>query len=248
MTGKPLQIYMGHDLREQMAYDVARESIRKRSSGPLGIMPLMLKHLEGILTRPIEERDGRMWDPISEAPMSTEFAISRFCVPFLQKSGWALFVDCDIICWSDIAELFALADDKYAVMVVKHGHIAPILKNTGPAVWIKMDGQAQSYYERKNWSSVVLWNCGHPANKRLTQEALNGLPGRDLHAFCWLRDDQIGELPQEWNWLVLVTPGEPEKKGIWHYTLGGPWFEGFGQNRYDEAWLEEAGKEAICQP
>src|SRR3954471_12493704 len=101
-----VQIYLGHDPREDKAYQVAKESIRKRCSTPLSIIPLRLKHLEGILTRPIERRDGKLWCPISEAPMSTEFAISRFCVPFLQREGWALFADCDILCWEDINNLF----------------------------------------------------------------------------------------------------------------------------------------------
>jgi lipopolysaccharide biosynthesis glycosyltransferase len=153
-------------------------------------------------------------------------------VPFLKQSGWSLFVDCDILCLSDINELFALADDRFAVMCVKHN------QNSGSAV--KMDGQVQTYYTRKNWSSAVLWNCDHPANKRFTLEHLNTWPGRDLHAFKWLEDSEIGELPQMWNWLINVTPAEPEKKGIWHYTLGGPWFKDWSPDKHDEVWLEEA--------
>src|SRR5205823_1871133 len=127
----------------------------------------------------------------SDAPMSTEFAISRFCVPFLQSEGWAVFADCDILCWSDINELFALANDKYAVMVVQHKP----LSDTG----VKMDGQMQTIYNCKNWSSLVLWNCGHPANQRLNLEKLNTWPGRHLHAFKWLQNGEIGELPEYWN-------------------------------------------------
>lgn len=232
-----IQIYMGWDSREDLPFQVARESIRKRCSTPLAIMPLRLEHLDGILTRPIEHRDGKLWCPISDAPMSTEFAISRFCVPFLQDKGWALFCDCDILCWSDINELFDLADDRYAVMVVKH--------QLESGQTLKMDGQVQTYYSRKNWSSVVLWNCDHPSNKRLTSERLNNWPGRDLHAFKWLEDSEIGELPQVWNWLVNVTPGEPKQKGIWHYTLGGPWFDGWPSAPHDEEWIEES-KEILC--
>jgi hypothetical protein len=243
MRPKTLQVYLGWDPRETKAFDVARASIAKRTSEPIQIMPLRLEHLS-ILTRPIEHRNGQMWCPISDAPMSTEFAISRFCIPFLQEDGWALFADCDILCWSDIMELFALADDRYAVMVVKHQIQNPKSKIQN----VKMDGQIQTYYGRKNWSSVVLWNCGHPANKRFTLDNLNRWPGRDLHAFKWLNDEEIGELPQLWNWLVNVTPGEPERRGIWHYTLGGPWFDGShhgGQaesrpTRYDDAWKAEA--------
>lgn len=235
MKPKTLQVYLGFDPREEEAFEVARHSIWCRTHEPIHIEPLRLPHL-GMLTRPIEEKDGKLWCPISQAPMSTEFAISRFCVPFLQDSGWALFADCDIICWSDINELFALADDRYAVMVVKHPTKIPLVAVMG----LKMDGQIQTVYNRKNWSSVVLWNCDHPANKRFTLENLNTWPGRDLHAFKWLEDSEIGELPQEWNWLVNVTVGAPAKRGIWHYTLGGPWFLGWEPSGHDNDWLEEA--------
>ncbi len=237
MKPKTLQIYLGWDPREEEAYRVARESIVKRTKHPLNVYPLKLDHL-AMLTRPIEREDGKMWDPISEAPMSTEFAISRFCVPFLQRDGWALFADCDIICWEDIQNLFDLVDEKYAVMVVKHPH-----GMQGGSY--KMDRQLQTLYQRKNWSSVMLWNCGHASNSRLTLERLNNWPGRYLHAFNWLDDDEIGELPQKWNWLVNVTEGDPMPEGIWHWTLGGPWLEDWKPRQGDGDWLEEAG--ALCE-
>lgn len=159
--------------------------------------------------------------------MATEFAISRFCVPFLQKSGWALFVDCDIVCLDDIENLFALADPQYAVMVVKH--------NQESGAVTKMDGQVQTYYSRKNWSSVMLFNCGHPSHQNLTLEALNTWPGRDLHAFKWLKDDEIGALPTEWNWLVGVQE-QPHKPKIAHFTLGGPWLKNWKPQLFDSIW------------
>jgi lipopolysaccharide biosynthesis glycosyltransferase len=231
MKPKTLQVYLGWDPREQKAYEVARNSIWKKTKEPIKIMPLKIGHLD-FLTRPIEHRGAQMWDPISDAPMSTEFAVSRFAIPFIQDAGWAVFADCDILCWSNIKELFDLADPRYAVMVVKH------LQESGNDY--KMDGQSQTYYNRKNWSSVVLWNCEHIANKRLTIEMLNKLAGRDLHSFSWLNDYEIGELPQKWNWLIGVTEGAPERSGIWHYTLGGPWLKGWNPSPYDKSWEEQA--------
>lgn len=160
--------------------------------------------------------------------MATEFAISRFCVPFLQTSGWALFVDCDVLCLADIGELFALADDRYAVMVVKHDH--------QPTEATKMDGQVQTGYPRKNWSSVVLWNCAHEGHFRLTKERLNRWPGRDLHAFKWLEDEQIGALPEAWNHLVGISQGEAN---MLHYTNGGPFLENWQGGPLDTVWLKE---------
>lgn len=228
-TMKTPQIWLGWDPRESEAYRVARDSIIERCNKPMSIIPLDINHI-GCLNRPIERRDDKMWDPISDAPMSTEFAISRFSIPLLQRTGWAVFADCDILCWEDITNLFALADERYAVQVVKH------VQESGPET--KMDDQVQTYYSRKNWSSVVLWNCAHESNRLLTEDMLNTAPGRDLHAFCWLKDDEIGELPQKWNWLVDVTPGIPQEEGIWHYTLGGPWFNNWAGGSCDQQWRD----------
>lgn len=250
-----LTVYMGWDSRETLAYDVAVASIQRRASVPVEIIPLKLHEppVSELLTRSIEQRDGRMWCPVSQAPMATEFAVSRFCVPFIQREGWALFCDCDIVCLADIAELFALADDRFAVMCVKHEQ--PVA-----AGQTKMDGQVQTAYQRKNWSSVVLWNCGHPAHRRLTLGILNMLPGRDLHRFCWLEDTEIGNLWHKWNYLVgvdlyvTIEDGRPicqvdqpnnrplemwEFKGILHYTLGGPWLSGWVGGPLDDLWRRE---------
>jgi hypothetical protein len=231
-----IPIYIGYDPREAAVLDVARWSAYRRTSAPLQIQPLVLKDLDaqGIMKRPMEVRDGKLWCPISEAPMATEFAISRFAVPFLGQHGWAIFCDCDVLFLKDPIRLFDLVDPTYAIMVVKHRQ-----RETEA---LKMDGQTQTFYSRKNWSSVVLWNLDHPANKRLTSEMLNTWPGRDLHAFKWLEDDEIGELPLEWNYLVGASASElnPADVSLAHYTLGGPWFAGWpGVTEWDELWSRE---------
>jgi hypothetical protein len=226
-------VYVGWDRREAIAYDVARYSIFRHSSEPkkTQVIPLEIHNLSTILTRKIVvQPDGRLWCPISEAPMATEFAISRFIIPLLRNKGWALFVDCDVIFQSDITELFGMADEKYAVMVVKHNH--------APITTTKMDGQIQTVYPRKNWSSVVLWNCGHASNRKLTSEVLNTWPGRDLHAFKWLDDSEIGDLPPEWNHLIGAIPDPVPSTGILHFTSGGPFTPGWTGGPLDERWNE----------
>jgi hypothetical protein len=226
----PLSVFIGYDAREHDAYQVAQFSLMRRASKPVMVMPLVLSHLSSLLTRQVTRTDdGKLWCPISQAPMSTEFAISRFCVPFIQRSGWALFMDCDVLCLADISALFQLADDRYAVMVVKHNYV--------PEETVKMDGQVQTTYPRKNWSSVILWNCGHPANLRLTKEQLNTWPGRDLHGFKWLKDEEIGQLPIEWNYLVGISQSSSAK--LLHFTLGGAWIDFWPGGPYDSVWLEE---------
>lgn len=224
-----MKVFIGHDRREQAAYDTAVSSLRKKSNGFVDVVPLKLDCLaaRGLLRRPMDTR-GQMYDLPSNAACSTEFAISRFLVPILCQEGWALFVDCDVVFMGDVAELFALVDPTKAVMVVKHNQ-----QGGGT----KMDGQEQTSYPRKNWSSVVLFNCDHPANRRLSLQDVNERPGRELHAFYWLHDEEIGDLPLEWNWLVNVEP-IPDQPKIAHFTEGGPWLPYWRGANHDELWFE----------
>lgn len=224
-----LKIYVGYDSREEAAYKVAVNSARVYGCEPVPIYEDRLR-LSGMLTRTMDRRGG-MWDFNSSAPQSTDFAIARFFVPLLAHSGWCLFVDCDVVFMKDPMLLMQNVDSTKAVYVVKH---AP-METSG----IKMDGQVQTNYRRKLWSSVMLWNVDHPANRRLTLDILNNWPGRDLHAFNWLSDSEIGELPPEANWLVGLQP-KPEKPILAHFTLGGPWLESHKASEHDSIWLDAA--------
>ena len=184
-------IYIGYDAREAEAFAVCRHSLQRFAPDiPIHSLELGDLRAAGLYWRPTSKRDGRLWDDISEAPMATEFACSRFLTPHLAGSGWALFMDCDILARTDVGELFAMADPKYAVMCVQH-------PNYNPPEAIKMDGQLQTLYARKNWSSVMLINCDHRANVRLTVDYINSVPGRDLHRFSWLDNADIGDLLYE---------------------------------------------------
>jgi hypothetical protein len=229
-----LEIVAGWEPREVVGYQVAEFSAIRRTSWPLYFIPLMDKPLRsrGIYWRPHERRDGQLWCPISEAPMATEFANSRFLVPWLAKSKWSLFCDfADMLFLEDPAKLFELAQDKYAVMVVKQHHI--------PREVVKMDGQEQTLYERKNWSSVVLWNIDHPANGRLTLDMVNTRPGRELHRFCWLTDEEIGELPPSWNYLVGIDHADDVAPKLLHYTSGLPIMSGYEDGPWSNEWKRE---------
>jgi hypothetical protein len=229
-----IEIIGGWDEREAIGYSVAEFSAIRRTTQPIIFQPLMQKALryKQYYWRPHEIRDGKLWCPISEAPMSTEFANSRFLIPWIAKTKFVLFCDfADMLFVADPAELFALAQDRYAVMVVKQHHV--------PRGTVKMDGQEQTQYERKNWSSVVLWNIDHPANGRLTLEMVNTLPGRDLHRFCWLTDIEIGELPAEWNYLVGKDHVRDTPPKLLHYTEGIPTMPGYEDGPWADAWLQE---------
>jgi hypothetical protein len=167
------------------------------------------------------------WDVISDAPMSTDFSISRFLVPTIAGGGWALFCDADIMVRTNIGKLFALADSSKAVMCVHHKYP----QKEG----LKMDGQLQTVYNRKNWSSVMLFNCDHPANRELTVELVNTLPGRDLHRFCWLDDDEIGELPPEWNYCPGLSP-KIDSPSLVHFTNGLPDVPGYENQEFADEW------------
>jgi len=216
-----MRIYVGYDTREKLAYDVCKYSIHKHNPD-IEVLPLKLKTMRelGIYTRDVD------------AKASTEFTFSRFFVPYLMDyKGWAMFVDCDFLFMSDPREVFDLANKDYAVQVVKHDYKP---KNT-----TKMDGKKQEIYPRKNWSSCVLWNCGHPMNMRLSLQNLNTESGMWHHRFMWLEDSEIGEIPHHWNYLTdwYTEPDDGKPKAL-HYTEGGPWFEHMKDCEYAKQWTD----------
>jgi hypothetical protein len=228
-------VWIGWDAREASAFAVCRHSLRRRTLTPIPVHGLVLSDLraKGLYSRPTSRRDGKLWDDISGAPMATEFAVSRFLVKRLARSGWALFMDCDMLVRASVERLFDACDSTKAIMCVKHVHEPPEGE--------KMDGQAQLRYARKNWSSVMAINCDHPANRVLTVEMVNSLPGRDLHRFSWLEDDLIGELDPAWNYLVGHSSPKINPK-IVHFTEGGPWFPGYESVEYGDEWTAELNR------
>lgn len=222
-----LRTYIGYDQREQAAFDVACKTARGFGCEVIPVYEERLR-LSGLLTRPLDRR-GRMFDLNSNANQSTEFAISRFFVPLLAHSGWALFADADVVFLQDPHELLQMTDPAYAVMVVKRA--------SSQLEGIKMDGQKQSVYPRKNWSSIALWNADHPALARLNLTTLNQWPGRDLHAFKFLADEEIGCLPSAWNHLVGVDLPRRDP-AIIHFTNGTPNLPGYEDCEHAEVWRE----------
>jgi hypothetical protein len=190
----------------------------------------------GLYTRPLEWRSITplkqiMWDVISDAAMSTQHANARFLVPHLAKTGWALFTDGDMLYRSNVARLFEEFDTRKAVYCVKH-EFAPVTE-------MKMDGQIQTIYPRKNWTSFIAFNCDHEVNRALTVELINSLPGRDLHRLCWIKDDDlIGDINREWNWLVGHSDPTINPKSV-HFTEGVPDMPGYESVPYADEWRTE---------
>lgn len=232
-------VWIGFDPRETAAFAVARQSIRATCNIPVPVSGIVLDRLRrsGLYWRPTEKRINeatgaeQLWDVISDAPMATEFSISRFLTPHLARTGWALFMDCDMLVRSSVRDLFEKAYSRYAVMCVKHHHV--------PKEGVKMDGQMQTVYARKNWTSFMLFNCDHPANKALTVDMVNELPGRDLHRLCWLdgHDDLIGELDISWNWLVGHSDTTVNPKNV-HFTDGIPTMKGYENVAYSDEFRD----------
>lgn len=234
-------VWIGFDPRETNAFAVARHSIRRHQAirfTPINGLVLSKLRADGLYTRPTSRRGAQLWDDISDAPMTTEFANSRFLVPHLaraksqpnSKPRWALFMDCDMLVRTDIQKLFDDCHWDKAVMVVKHDH--------RPTETIKMDGQMQTRYRRKNWSSVCAFNIDHPSNASLTPEYVNAVPGRTLHSFDWLDDHEIGELNPGWNHLVGHSAPNPDPH-IVHFTDGIPSMPGYQGCEFADEWRAE---------
>jgi lipopolysaccharide biosynthesis glycosyltransferase len=209
-----IPIFIGYDPREAIAYHVCTNSIIRHSSHPVSINPLALNILKDYKEK---HTDG-----------SNHFIYSRFLVPHLMEyKGWAIFMDGDMLLRDDIEKLWALRDESKAVMVVKHDYKTKAVK--------KYLGNKNEDYPRKNWSSLILWNCGHPENAILTPEFIQSQSGPYLHRFSWLEDDLIGGLDSEWNWLAIEYPENPNAKLI-HYTLGTPCFKDYANESMSEVW------------
>lgn len=226
-------IYIGYDPREDAACKVAMRSIQRHLTKPIPTHSLVLKELiaKGLYRRPIaRDEAGRLWDPISDAPMSTEHANARFLVPHLAQAGWALFMDGDMLVRGDLSKVFEGLDENKAVYCVKHNYI--------PTNKFKMDNQLQLLYRRKNWSSFMIFNCAHEANNGLTQKLIDTVPGRDLHRFCWLDDSEIGELDPKWNFLVGHSDENIDPVVV-HFTEGTPDMKGYENVPYSAEWRAE---------
>ena len=214
-----LKIFIGWDEREQEAYDVCVKSLLKHSSVQLDIQPIIKSVLMDT---------GEYFREQPEAG-SVEFTYTRFLTPYLAGyRDWALFVDCDFLFTKDVAELFAMKDEQYALMCVKHDYV--------PKNAVKMDGQKQVSYPRKNWSSCILWNCGHLSNRILTPYIASRQTGAYLHRFQFLSDHMIGDLPLEWNWLEGDYDKPEVPPAAIHFTNGGPWFENWQNVDYADLW------------
>lgn len=208
------KIFIGFDTKSEIAYHVLKYSLEKHSSISLEIHPLVLKQLE-------KEIGFRCpGDPLA----TTEFAYSRFLVPYLcGYQGKAIFMDNDMICFSDIKELFDLDMSNYWIRVVKH--------NYHSNVETKLHGVKQTNYPRKNWSSLMVLNC--EKLRCWTKEAVETKGGKWLHRFEPIPDEFIGEIPNTWN--VLERYDETTK--LIHYTEGGPWYDNHKDHPYGDIWF-----------
>ena len=228
-----MKVYIGYDPREEIAAAVCASSIRRHSDAE----PISLKwnnpDVERIYQRPYERKGTQYLDGITGAPFSTQFSFTRFLVPYLEGyQGWAIFCDCDFLFRSDIEEVLSECDPEKAVYVVQHEH--------NPPSGIKMDGVQQTRYYRKNWSSFIVWNCEHRSNRWISPAEVNRKDGRWLHAFKWLKDDEIGALPVEWNYLVgHNTPDQCKEPKAVHYTEGGPWWAAYRDVPFSTDWKAE---------
>ena len=222
-----IPLYIGFDDREAFAYSVFCQSVIERASEPVEINPLASNMLGGF----DGQRDG-----------TNAFIYSRFLIPALRDfSGWAIFADGDMLCQADIAELWALRDDRYAVQVAQHDY-----KTKSKIKYIGTNMESpNSDYPRKNWSSLILWNCSHPANRALTLDRVSKEPGSWLHRFSWLSDELIGELPKDWNWLVNEYEANHDAK-LLHYTLGVPAIPHYAEKDHAQEWSLAAQRMMRC--
>ena len=220
-----IRVFIGYDETEAAAYHVCVESIIRHANQPVQIVPLAKNMLKGICDD--TQRDG-----------SNAFIYSRFFVPYLcDFDGYAIWIDGDMLLQTDIAELWAERSGTHAVSVVRHEY-----KTKHPK---KYRGADNPDYPRKNWSSVILWNCGHPSNRKLTPKYIAEHDGKHLHRLAWLDDNEINGLPRYWNWLVREFNDNPRAK-LLHYTIGIPAFPEYQDDHHADEWHETLERVMRC--
>jgi lipopolysaccharide biosynthesis glycosyltransferase len=211
-----LTLVVGFDQREAISYHTFCQSVLEKASIPVCFIPLAENTLH--------------FYQESHENISNRFVFSRFLTPYLTGyQGMAVFADGDMVCQADIAELAAIFDPNKAVQVVQHNYQTKAAK--------KYLNNINVNYPRKNWSSLVIFNCEHPANRILTPAYIEEKDGAHLHRFTWLNDEEIGALPLEWNWLSTEYEDNPEAK-IVHYTLGTPCFRDYREAAMADYWWE----------
>ena len=220
-----IPIFVGYDPREAIAFHVCVNSIIRHASQPVSIIPVALN-----LFKDYQEThtDG-----------SNHFIYTRFLVPHLMEyTGWAIFIDGDMIVRDDITKLWDLRNPYNDVLVVKHDYQTKMTE--------KYLGSKNENYPRNNWSSVILWNCNSFPNLKLTPDFVQKATGAELHRFTWLEDSRIGELPKEWNWLPDEYGPDLNAK-LLHYTLGTPCFHDFADTPQGAEWHRERILTEYCQ-
>lgn len=234
-----LKVFIGYDSREAIAAKVLKHSIERHCGVDIDVTFLEHRELrkQGAFNRPwlIESDTGDYRDLIDNKPFSTEFSHTRFLVPSLCGfEGWALFLDCDMVFRTDIRKLFALAEPKCAVQVVKHQQAVKSNEK-------KMDGRLNESYPMKNWSSFMLFNCAHPENRKLTEDKVSQARGGWMHQFGWLPfPGLVGGLPASYNYIPRVSSPLPvDEIDCVHYTFGGPWFDNCRDVPLADIWMQE---------
>jgi hypothetical protein len=219
----PLKVFVGYDSREDIAWQVCRHSIMRHARKPVMVAPIRQSAVRelGLYTRPLDHT------------ASTEFSLTRFLTPFLAaQGGWVIFCDCDFLYTVDVHEVLAGLDPSKAVYVVQHDYT--------PSFCVKMDGQRQTSYPRKNWSSFMVLNCDHPDVAALSPAVVNTAPPAFLHRFEWIADgSDIGALELDWNFLEGEYPRPASAPRVIHFTNGGPWFDQWANVDYADLWRAE---------
>jgi len=223
-----LNIYIGYDEVEIVAYHTLSQSIIKHASGPVRISPICSKHFRKFFNRPRDEKQ------------SNDFSFTRFLVPYLNNyDGYAIFMDCDMMLKTDIYEVLNEIDTNNAISVVQHDYT--------PSDTVKYLNKVQYAYPRKNWSSFVVWNCSHQKNRKLTPSFVKSASGLELHRFTWLLDTEIGDLDINWNWLVGDYINPPEEVKNVHWTIGGPYFQEYSDVDYSDEWFDMNKETNFCK-
>jgi hypothetical protein len=212
-----IRLFCGFDAREAIGWQVFASSVLRHTRNIVQMTPLSSAGV----------REG-----------SNAFTNSRFLVPYLcGYKGMAIFADAsDMLLLHDLSELAYHFDPRFALQVVQHSY-----KTRHPIKYMGTDMQCPNRdYPRKNWASLFIANCAHPAWQAMTPAALRDMltAGANPLTLSWLADDLIGTLPAAWN--VLADEGQDTAGAkLLHWTAGIPCIPAYRSSPGADLWRAE---------
>ena len=176
--------------------------------------------------------DASIFGKATLGPGQSHMAYCRLLLPHLQDVPRLIYLDCDVLVFRDLSQLYDLQlSDGKVIGAVPDSETSCLAEDSpllAKAIHLPPEG---AYFN----SGVMLMNLNELRRARFFQRAvefLNNWNGKyrfhDQSAINFLLHDQIEPLPAEWNWPAWRFDAQENNdlNCVLHYTISAPWLGG----------------------